>query len=676
MRLPTEWQLVPLVAGALLVSSSLAATEPTLPLPSEVDFGQAVQRQVSNTPFSTDPRASRVAATVSADDGAAEVFISNSDPCVQLQDAVAYRITVRNISDRDLLATRLTLTTGDHLDVTSLVPVTANPPDGEPIVWEIGALAPGATRHFNVSFQVTRELITEVTAFFSYTGGVAATRHTIDEACEAPPVFAEAPLKEKLPAIICDPAELGCVEVLPELGIRFGRAAEVVINEAGFIISAPDLGPRFNTAIADIIPGECRVLADDIVAHPAFHDAFLRFGNAYSGLAEADPANPYTPGLSSGKFLEPLFQSGQDFAQALHENSLLNIRHRIAVQDRLRPLHQQNWRELTTFITNLAEGRATLGQLAGSIDTWVTRLTQAQPELRGDYEAKQTVKRGKFAPIAAEAVTRARTVIGRACRGPGSDGGLAALLEPVGVAYQTLLDDRQAAHVGTQISARTAYQAELDTLRATITAAAGSPEALRSLATTSERASGAAFVALLKPYRDHLATDEASEERLRRRSFETALDAPKAIATDCEKDVRLGPNVETTWCESGSYPQLVLPAAIDTPRRPVTPPETIPGGAGARINPFTLAGVVCGLGPGDPYWAPDCSCKCGDVINCPGQGETLCEDCLATRPTRHDRHVTSRLECVNESLPGFVGFPGRDPERIEPGEDKHADPFL
>ena len=592
---------------------------------------------------------------------------------MQVQDAVAYQFTVRNISDEDLLNTKLTVSYSDHLDVTDLTPDTAAI---DPVVWEIGAMAPGESRRYSLSAQMTRELITEVTAFFSHTDGVAATRHTIDEACEEEPVFDDAPLKDKLPAIICHPTELGCVGFLPELGVRFGAAEEVVINDAGFIISAPDLGARFNEAIADIIPGECRVLADDVVADPGFHDAFIRFGNSFLGLTDSDEDNPYTPGLSSGKFLEPLFRSGQDFANLVHENNLLNIKHSIVVRDTLRQLHQQNWRELIDFVGNLASGGATIGQLEGKLSAWATRITQVQPDLRADYDAKQEEKRGKLAAVAADAVERARLVIGRACRGPGSDGGLEDLLVPVAAEYNTLVNDRRAAHIGTQISARGAYQAELDVVKAAITAAADSPAALESLATTLANDSAEAFAALLEPYQEHFETDEENDDRLRLRSFERALDTPKSVATDCEKEFQFGPAVETTWCESGRYPQFVLPAAIDTPLRPVTPPELIRGGEDTDLNTFVLGGTVCGLDPGDPYWAPDCSCKCGDVINCPGQGVTLCEDCAATRPTRHDRHVTSQLECVNESLPGFIGFPGSDPDRVEPGEDKHADPFL
>lgn len=114
------------------------------------------------------------------------------------------------------------------------------------------------------------------------------------------------------------------------------------------------------------------------------------------------------------------------------------------------------------------------------------------------------------------------------------------------------------------------------------------------------------------------------------------------------------PAVQVTWCEAGEYPERLLKGA-PTPvkakfgsiRLPST--DSLPSPEPDSID--ADAGVACRGLPGDPWWAEDCSCQCGNLILVPDAYETG-----AVVPcgggdipiNRHDIFVTSEAECRND----------------------------
>lgn len=123
-------------------------------------------------------------------------------------------------------------------------------------------------------------------------------------------------------------------------------------------------------------------------------------------------------------------------------------------------------------------------------------------------------------------------------------------------------------------------------------------------------------------------------------------------------DPEVSAPVETTWCESNGYPEFVIRGA----------PEPFKARAGSIRLPDTsdldgtltitlddaVRGQVCGGKPGDPWWAPDCTCQCGELVDT-ASGPVLCQQLKPI--TRHDIFVTSQAECLLEGA-------------------KHNDPFF
>lgn len=115
------------------------------------------------------------------------------------------------------------------------------------------------------------------------------------------------------------------------------------------------------------------------------------------------------------------------------------------------------------------------------------------------------------------------------------------------------------------------------------------------------------------------------------------------------------PAVQVTWCESGSYPERLLRGAPepvkakfgsirlpDTAVLPSPEPDSIDIGIGEACT---------GL-PGDPWWATDCSCECGDFVLLPTAQEfgaiVPCGQDPLPPITRHDIFVSSQAECKND----------------------------
>lgn len=211
----------------------------------------------------------------------------------------------------------------------------------------------------------------------------------------------------KLGATICDPAERGCVPFLPGLGINFQRAQEPAKQVrvcskhqgAGCVPQRPNLGMRFAEAIADILPGDCRVLEDNVISSPAFHDALQRRG------------------APAAYFNRSLFNSDQDFTRLLHENSLRGILHTTKARQQL-----------------VAEDSRQAG-------------------LQADYARLQEERQEVFEDIARDAAFNAEQAVGRACGlfGAGQAGQeMQQRIAPVRAAFQALLARRRAAYANMQ----------------------------------------------------------------------------------------------------------------------------------------------------------------------------------------------------------------------------------
>lgn len=208
-------------------------------------------------------------------------------------------------------------------------------------------------------------------------------------------------------AIICHPAERGCVPFLPTLGINFQRAQDPAqqpricsqYNGNACQPNRPNLGVRFAEATADILPGDCRVLEDNVITTPPFQDAFNRRG----ALADFS--------------IRPLVNSDNDFKRLIHENALRGIAHTERARQQL-----------------VVRG-------------------QGQGSLRADYEKMLSSREAAFKKIVQEAIYNAEQAVGRGCGEAGAKAAgqeMAARLAGVRAAYQALLTQRRAAYINMQ----------------------------------------------------------------------------------------------------------------------------------------------------------------------------------------------------------------------------------
>lgn len=370
-------------------------------------------------------------------------------------------------------------------------------------------------------------------------------------------------------ATICHPAEQNCIPFLPILGINFQRAQEPAqqprvcsqYNGALCQENRPRLGVRFAEAVADILPGDCRIVEDDIIASPPFQDAFNRRG----ALADFS--------------VRPLVNSGNDFKQLIHENTLRGIGHTERARQQL-----------------------------------VVRR-EGQGGLLADYGQVLTEREAAFEKVVQEAIFNAEQALGRGCgdsRKQPAQQAMTARMAGMRATYQAWLAQRRAAYITMQqIYGQT-----------------------RDFEAT---------------YAAHAREDERTETELRG-LWETILDEFKAQTLVCAREEKFAADVETSWCESNNYASFVVRGAPEPARAQIPPgvaaPET------GDLNPFaaviddgSVRGEVCGGGPGDPWWADDCSCQCNDLVPVGGGNDVA--SCQSTRPiTRHDISVTSQEECL------------------------------
>lgn len=452
--------------------------------------------------------------------------------------------------------------------------------------------------------------------------------------------------------IICHPAEIGCVGVLPTLGFNFGQALnpvnQVVICDPTSGLNCtpnrPTLGVRFAEAIADIEPGDCRVIGDDIINTPDYQDALLR---------RASPAALY---------LRPLYNSGKDFERLVHENALLGIGHLRAVEETLRPIFFQAWQRQREAIENVLAGRMSAAQARALIPQWDEdweRETQAaQGALARLYAEMQQIRRGKFDPVATEAVSNAIQSLRRACGGLDRDGGVGALLPFVRQAYSTSLDGRGQAYPETQekFVGEDVFEGSRDwmiDLAAALTAfEQGDRVPLETyLSTLGDRADDGWRQGWEATYEKHAQDDEAADREIWKTRWEVMLDNPKAEATQCAAENQFPAPSQATWCESNSYAEFLIrgapqPAKVTVPGASIAPPSSIEGTT--AINQALVEGIACGGRPGDPHWDTNCTCQCGELVPLGDGNFQSCVDYIGgiQNITLHDIAITSQEECL------------------------------
>lgn len=523
-----------------------------------------------------------------------EAILIQRKPCAEPGYHLTYRIVVRNRGEvpvSDLLIQNQY--PGGTTWSAAVFPTAVRPPDEhDPFAhilrWREGFLAPGSFVNYTFTVRVgggQGVLVNNLTVTFVDSFGRVGrvlTDNQVQAYCPAPALSATGERGDKQPVnIFCDLTQPGCVPVFPKLGINFQRAQapeqQVRIcsptDPRACVANRPELGIRFAEAIADIIPGDCRVLSDDVIRTPDFQDALNRRN---------------TP---AAFYLVPLHEAGEDFKRLVLENALLGIGHLKQAQARLQSL-------------------TTPGEVAAALQ-----------DLQRDYERIQGQRGAKFDRLAEAAERKAEESLRRAC------GGLQN--QPPAV---IVMRERLGA-------AKIAYE---QNLAARTTAYKNMQQIFLRQAPVSDRQ---AFDELFaRTFVAHRREDEAADNRVRREEWEVALDIPKGVATECEAENLFAAPVESqaTWCESNNYAAFSI--ANQGPARPPNL-DSLPG---AGPEPAASAGASCRGLPGDPWWASDCSCQCGQIL--PGADGTLrtCFDKAGTTKqiTRHDILVTSQEECL------------------------------
>lgn len=630
-----------------------------------------------------------------------EGFIENGRQCATVGDILTYKLAIRNKSDG--LATSVAVVNkypeGTILQEALRTPNSQSPGE-RTTTWNEVNLGPGDFREYSIRVLVVkpREELREDIAYvdtltITYVistnpprQGTFVTTHRIEDVCQVPPLT-PAPLPPKRPAIVCDPAEPSCRTTyhLLNLGLNYISALNpqqqpaICANQLGVPFSEhsacrpndPDLGVRFAEAIADIIPGDCRVLSDDIISTPSFQDALNR---------QSQPAAPY---------LFPLYDAGQDYVRLVEENSLLGMEHLDIVRDTLRLVHSKNWQKhlaIATTVLDLApplptdstKRAAILAQWAdlaasakrdfdAALPIWKKRVADQQSALLADYKTTQQRRLPKFTPVANLAVSKAKQSIALSC-GITSDGGLSQLLPPIQFQYEQALRNRELAYPATQTEGLAQYGRLLDGWRPKLFAAldvfaTGNNQPLKDYVFAARqeerpifdvlRDIQPAYDSLMKAYKIHTEADRAADEQIRLGQFAVALEKPKGMATNCEKEHVFKDPVEFTWCESVGYGSEFIVPEITTdqrtipvlrtdkqPPRAITQPKT-------TITEKLIKGSACSGRPGDPYWAADCSCHCDQIVPVKEGRLGFCQ-ASNKEITRDDIYRTTTEECLQD----------------------------
>lgn len=479
------------------------------------------------------------------------------------------------------------------------------------------------------------------------------TEHSIRDSCDPAPEFTTTPFAGQ-PNIICEPAEIHCAPSKPDrVGPNFDKA-----QYWNFDGAKPDLGPRYKEAYADIKPGECSVVADDIIVQPPFQDAL----NRQAQIVDV--------------WMRPLHDSGTDFGRIVIENEILNIKHKAQAKKNLLEKHLKLWLDVAAKIDQILAGQinASQLQLGQLIEEARQKVLDEQKQLSKKYGENQDKKKDKFDPAAETAVNNAIQSICRACPDCGSDGGLKGLLPAVKTKYEANLDARKQAFDDMQQQSGIApmpWAVELQNILSGYTSSNSKP--LRDFRGRFPANAQDEFEEAWQYYYEkHYSEDKAKDIEIRLNEWEVALDTPKMVATMCTKKRIFAAKVEESWCESDGYPEFIIrgapkPAKADY----IVLPNQINNGKNSDIDPRKVIGDVCGGKSGDPYWADDCSCHCEQIIPDSGPNMRFCG--TGGRPpagdddpgepevkhpiTQHDINITSREECLQNIQPRHEGDP-------------------
>lgn len=638
------------IAAALLGTATVLAQTvtpgplpqlPRGPLPGGARLFTQTSNTITSTPFVVPP----ASAPQPGGTAEVEVFIYNNTNCVYAGSSLYYRLYVGNTGTAVARSVNVQFQYPSGTVYGSAEPS----PDQQDLnrrllEWSEDSLAPkGGYAQYSVTVQAEsagQKQSVLIATYLDAQGQVkqAVTTHNIPGDCSEP----NAPTKDtaaKLPAIICDPAETSCVPFLPSLGIRFGQN-----TSKPFILNQPKpiLGVRFFEAVADIVPGECRVAADDIIQTPEYHDALNRLYD------------------QAAFYIQPLYNSGLDFKQLVHENNLLGITFTIQAEQKLLELHRKMWKEHLDILQRVQSGDISGSRarnlLSDHLSRWQDQLTSAQQQLSGQYAQVQAKRRGKFDPVAQAAIENAKSSMQRACN-TNSDGGLTPLLPKVREAYVQALNTRSGefARVQRQFASLSQvtnlWQSQL--FPALVAADQDNTQPLKNYLSREGAYSNSVFENMFDIYRQHQATDFSVFELVRLSNFDIALDTPKEAATTCEKDKVFKAPVDTTFCESNSVPPQVLGPEASRERQRNSDARPAPPIAqqNTTINPALVAGQACSADPserGAPWWSENCECQCDDQVPViDASGNVTFASCQETyKITRHDRAVNSQEECL------------------------------
>ncbi|MDP3997319.1 MAG: hypothetical protein Q8P73_02360 [bacterium] len=651
--------IVNLFVSVLLVPFSSAATNIGYALPQTTNYKEWAAAEITDNQFSTDLKGRVGSAFQCSEQGEPqiEVLIINKEWCIKAGQTTTYKVLVTNTGDAAAYNLELIFTAPRGMVIVNQVTPTYRVFNvGQTAEFDFTATAQesirpavataearyydcaGYKQHLDCVEQCRNNggepAVCETQCDFSQS---TITTHTIDNDC-AIPNMSPYPKPSGQPAIICGPGDVTCQASMPNLGVNFKSAKSWQDN--------PDLGRRFEEAIADIIPGECRVLPDDVIIQPDYHDALNR---------QARPAAP---------FMRPLYNSGQDFVQLVHENELLGIKNKIYAKEQLSRIHSIFWQKLGDKVSQVISNQTSTASVRSSVSSLVNEFIQetrqAQQELTQKYQQMQQQRAQKFDPVAQRAIQNAGQSIMAACGPPPGDGGLEQLLPAVKQAYEVNLQQRAQVYQQTQANyANPAGAPGLgaeyrpDVWQNALTTAlnafdGGNPQLLRDFMNRYVGQENAGFEAQWSvTYDEQARQDKEADRQIRLQNWEVALDQPKTIATNCQKEKDFAAPVEQTWCESDDYDEFVIRGA-PKPVRDARPIEGIPSIGEKVLDSAVIGNDSCiNPGPGDPYWAGNCACHCDEIVDCPtpdgGSELKLCQSCYPI--TRHDIYITSQAEC-------------------------------
>lgn len=458
--------------------------------------------------------------------------------------------------------------------------------------------------------------------------------------------------QEAIPAILCDVSLIDCNQFLPSLSAKFTRAQPAIVcsenDPRGCTPNIPLLGARFAEAIADIIPGDCRVIEDDIIRTPEYQDAFNRRASA------------------AAFHLGPAQGVSELFEQVVHENRLLGLRHQWNARDKLREIHVAFFNEVQTILQNALEdensnGGNVISQIESVRNSFLGKVREEQQKLRPEYVNLQQIKKRRVANLLPEVVAGARRSIERACAGEDRPDGSEAAFQAASNQYNTVIDnlsipgyDRiqntfQNPNSGDLEQGIRASEFDALVQQAMAAHANGNSQPLVQLiGEIPQREKNGFNAAFAQTYERHIEFDTTQDNIERTLYWEPSLDNAKSIANQCAIENISSASAHTSWCESNNYGQFIIHGAPQPARegvQPILPPNTGDlNGPAERVNQSQNTGVACSGLPGDPYWAANCSCKCGDVIP-DGEGEFT--SCQRENPiTRGDITITSPAECL------------------------------